>query len=98
MDDNPLSSLFAALAALLVADIDTTGGRNLTAMTVWSWSRVFGAPMDRVVDPSALPPLTLPKPTLSDDHKRDIRLSNQGIDVFAKIDAQWNVGIYVPEH
>jgi acetyl esterase/lipase len=47
------------LAALLAADIDTTGGRNLTAMTVWSWSRVFGAPMDRVVDPAALPIVNL---------------------------------------
>jgi acetyl esterase/lipase len=43
------------LAALLAADIDTAGGRNLTAMTLWSWSRVFGAPIDRVVEPAALP-------------------------------------------
>jgi acetyl esterase/lipase len=47
------------LAALLAADIDTTGGRNLTAMTVWSWSRVFSAPIDRVVDPAALPTVSL---------------------------------------
>jgi acetyl esterase/lipase len=43
------------LATLLKADLDSTGGRNLTAMTLWSWSRVFGAPMDAVVYPSAIP-------------------------------------------
>jgi acetyl esterase/lipase len=43
------------LETLLADDIDTNGGRNLTAMTLWSWSRVFGAPIDRVVDPSAIP-------------------------------------------
>ncbi len=43
------------LATLLAADIDTNGGRNLTAMTLWSWSRVFGAPIDRVVEPDAVP-------------------------------------------
>lgn len=43
------------LATLLAADIDTNGGRNLTAMTLWSWSRIFGAPIDRVVDPAAVP-------------------------------------------
>ena len=43
------------LAALLAIDIDTNGGRNLTAMTLWSWSRVFNAPIDRVVDPDAIP-------------------------------------------
>lgn len=44
-----------ALATLLADDIDTTGGRNLTAMTLWSWSRIFNAPIDRVVDPAAMP-------------------------------------------
>jgi acetyl esterase/lipase len=43
------------LATLLGDDIDSNGGRNLTAMTLWSWSRVFGAPIDRVLDPVALP-------------------------------------------
>ena len=42
------------LANLLAQDIDTNGGRNLTAMTLWSWSRVFGAPIDGIVDPSAI--------------------------------------------
>ncbi len=43
------------LATLLTDDIDTSGGRNLTAMTLWSWSRVYGAPMDSVVTPEAIP-------------------------------------------
>ena len=43
------------LATLLGDDINSSGGRNLTAMTLWSWSRVFGAPIDRVLDPSAAP-------------------------------------------
>jgi acetyl esterase/lipase len=43
------------LATLLADDIDTNGGRNLTAMTLWSWSRVFDAPIDSVVDPAAVP-------------------------------------------
>jgi len=43
------------LATLLGDDISSGGGRNLAAMTLWSWSRVFGAPIDNVVDPSALP-------------------------------------------
>jgi acetyl esterase/lipase len=42
------------LAKLIAADINTDGGRNLTAMTLWSWARVFPAPIDRVVDPAAL--------------------------------------------
>ncbi|WP_232631047.1 alpha/beta fold hydrolase [Methylobacterium sp. Leaf118] len=43
------------LATLMMADLDTSGGKNLTAMTLWSWSQVFGAPMAKVVVPSALP-------------------------------------------
>jgi acetyl esterase/lipase len=43
------------LATLLADDIDTNGGRNLTAMTLWSWSRIFNAPIDRVVEPGAIP-------------------------------------------
>lgn len=43
------------LAALLAEDIDTLGGKDLTAMTLWSWSRVFGAEMSRVVAPKAIP-------------------------------------------
>jgi acetyl esterase/lipase len=43
------------LETLLADDIDTNGGRNLTAMTLWSWSRILGAPIDRVVEPEATP-------------------------------------------
>ncbi len=43
------------LAALMEDDIDTVGGKNITAMTLWSWHRVFGASIDKVVDPRAIP-------------------------------------------
>jgi acetyl esterase/lipase len=43
------------LATLMSDDFKSRGGKNLTAMTLWSWSRVFGAPIDRVVEPAALP-------------------------------------------
>jgi len=43
------------LARLLRADFQSTGGRNLTAMTLWSWTRTFLVPLDGVVDPRALP-------------------------------------------
>jgi acetyl esterase/lipase len=43
------------LATLMTADLDSNGGRNLTAMTLWSWARVFGAPMERVVEAVAIP-------------------------------------------
>lgn len=43
------------LAALMTADLNTAGGRNLTAMTIWSWARVFGASMQNVIEPAAMP-------------------------------------------
>ena len=43
------------LATLMTDDRNTSGGRNLTAMTVWSWARVYGAPIDSVVAPEAMP-------------------------------------------
>jgi pimeloyl-ACP methyl ester carboxylesterase len=43
------------LGALMEDDINTVGGKNITAMTLWSWHRVFGAPIDKVVDPRAIP-------------------------------------------
>jgi hypothetical protein len=43
------------LATLMTDDLNSTGGRNLTAMTVWSWSRVYGAPVDGIVASSAVP-------------------------------------------
>jgi acetyl esterase/lipase len=43
------------LAALMTEDLGTGGGNNITAMTLWSWSRVYGAPMANVVAPEAEP-------------------------------------------
>jgi len=43
------------LATLMTADLHSAGGRNLTAMTLWSWARVFGAPIERAVVPAAIP-------------------------------------------
>jgi acetyl esterase/lipase len=43
------------LSALMTDDLNTAGGRNLTAMTMWSWARVFNAPINAVVEPAAMP-------------------------------------------
>lgn len=43
------------LAALLADDLGTPAGNNLTAMTLWSWGRVFAAPVESVVVPASLP-------------------------------------------
>jgi pimeloyl-ACP methyl ester carboxylesterase len=43
------------LARLMRDDLGSPGGDNLTAMTLWSWQRVFDAPMSRVVEPRATP-------------------------------------------
>jgi hypothetical protein len=43
------------LALLLKDDIDTDSGRNLTAMTLWSWSRIYHASLTKVVMPQAIP-------------------------------------------
>jgi acetyl esterase/lipase len=43
------------LTALMTDDLDTAGGRNLTAMTMWSWAKVYGAPINEVVEPAAMP-------------------------------------------
>jgi acetyl esterase/lipase len=43
------------LAALMSEDLGTGGGNNITAMTLWSWSRVYGAPTTKVVTPQAEP-------------------------------------------
>jgi acetyl esterase/lipase len=43
------------LPALMTDDLNTAGGRNLTAMTMWSWARVFNAPINKVVEPVAMP-------------------------------------------
>jgi pimeloyl-ACP methyl ester carboxylesterase len=44
-----------SLVTLMGDDFKTSGGKNLTAMTLWSWSRVYGAPIDKVVVPEAMP-------------------------------------------
>jgi pimeloyl-ACP methyl ester carboxylesterase len=43
------------LAMLMNEDIDSVGGKNITAMTLWSWQRVFDAKMDKVVNARAMP-------------------------------------------
>ena len=43
------------LGPLMRDDESSPGGKNLLAMTLWSWSRVYGAPLDKVVDPGSLP-------------------------------------------
>lgn len=43
------------LGTLMQDDLGTSGGDNLTAMTLWSWSRVYGAPLSKVVTPAAIP-------------------------------------------
>jgi pimeloyl-ACP methyl ester carboxylesterase len=43
------------LATLMSDDINSVGGKNITAMTLWSWHRVYGAAIDNVVDPRAMP-------------------------------------------
>jgi acetyl esterase/lipase len=43
------------LATLMTDDLNTTGGRNLTAMTIWSWSKVYGADMNKVIASEAIP-------------------------------------------
>jgi len=44
-----------SLVTLMGDDFKSAGGKNLTAMTLWSWSRVYGAPIDHVVLPEAMP-------------------------------------------
>jgi acetyl esterase/lipase len=43
------------LETLFSDDLGTPGGKNLTAMTLWSWSRVFGISLDKVVTPQSVP-------------------------------------------
>ncbi|WP_407150430.1 alpha/beta fold hydrolase [Bradyrhizobium sp. ORS 86] len=44
-----------SLVTLMGDDFKTSGGKNLTAMTLWSWTRVYHAPIDKVVLPEAVP-------------------------------------------
>src|ERR1700744_5290661 len=43
------------LVALMNDDISSIGGKNITAMTLWSWHRVYDAPLNNIVDPRAMP-------------------------------------------
>ncbi|WP_213739861.1 alpha/beta fold hydrolase [Bradyrhizobium sp. dw_411] len=43
------------LVTLMNDDIGSVGGKNITAMTLWSWHRVYGAAIDKIVDPRAMP-------------------------------------------
>jgi pimeloyl-ACP methyl ester carboxylesterase len=43
------------LVTLMNDDINSAGGKNITAMTLWSWHRVYGAAIDRIIDPGAMP-------------------------------------------
>jgi acetyl esterase/lipase len=43
------------LTALMKGDFDTAGGKNITAMTMWSWSQVYGTPIRQLIDPTAMP-------------------------------------------
>jgi pimeloyl-ACP methyl ester carboxylesterase len=44
-----------SLVTLMGDDFKTSGGKNLTAMTLWSWARVYHAPIDKVVLSEAIP-------------------------------------------
>jgi pimeloyl-ACP methyl ester carboxylesterase len=43
------------LVTLMNDDLGSVGGKNITAMTLWSWHRVYGVPLDNIVDPRAMP-------------------------------------------
>lgn len=43
------------LTTLMNDDINSVGGKNLTAMTLWSWHRIYDAPLGNIVDAQALP-------------------------------------------
>ena len=47
------------LATLINDDLTTAGGKNIAAMTLWSWARVYGAPIQDVVVPAAMPTIDL---------------------------------------
>jgi acetyl esterase/lipase len=40
------------LATLMTDDLGTGGGNNITAMTLWSWSRIYNVPISQVVTPA----------------------------------------------
>jgi hypothetical protein len=44
-----------SLSSPMTDGLNDADDRNLTAMTMWSWSRFYGAPIDDVVEPAAMP-------------------------------------------
>ncbi len=42
------------LSTLMRDDFASSGGKGLTALTLWSWSRVFDIKLDKIVDPKAM--------------------------------------------
>lgn len=42
------------LSTLMRDDFASSGGKGLTALTLWSWSRVFDIKLDNLVDPTAM--------------------------------------------
>ena len=42
------------LSTLIRDDFASRGGKGLTALTLWSWSRVFDIKLDKIVDPNAI--------------------------------------------
>lgn len=42
------------LSTLMRDDFASSGGKGLTALTLWSWSRVFAIKLDKIVDPNAM--------------------------------------------
>jgi len=47
------------LLTLIKEDLASVGGKNIAAMTLWSWARVYGAPIQEVVVPAAMPTIDL---------------------------------------
>jgi pimeloyl-ACP methyl ester carboxylesterase len=43
------------LTTLMNDDINSVGGKNITAMTLWSWHRVYDASLSPMVDSQAMP-------------------------------------------
>jgi acetyl esterase/lipase len=43
------------LVTLMDDDINSVGGKNITAMTLWSWHHVYDFPLDSIVDSRAVP-------------------------------------------
>lgn len=43
------------IGVLFNDDIGTSGGKNLAALALWSWARVYNAPAERVIYPGTMP-------------------------------------------